>query len=222
MLSQFPSDWNDEINITNKISDKKLEQILYEKDALVFPPKSQIFRAFELCPYKDVKVIIIGQDPYHTAGQANGLAFSCVSEPIQPSLRNILKEVERSTKKDIKSYKIERGDLEPWATQGVLLLNTVLTVQAGKARSHAGKGWEEITQTILYTLLEQKRHLVVMQWGKDAAQIRVPKDAKQHHLFLQASHPSPFSYKISFEGCNHFALCNEYLVKHDIQPIAWN
>lgn len=188
----------------------------------VFPARDRIFHAFEFCPVEQVKVIILGQDPYHTPGQANGLAFSCETEGrVQPSLRNIFAEVVRSVGSELTTRRVQRGDLHPWAEQGVLLLNAVLTVAAGQARSHQGKGWEQFTSHVVYRLLSQKKHLVFMRWGKDAAALRLPPQAATQHLILTASHPSPLSCHVSFEGCHHFAQCNAYLAEHGQSVIQW-
>jgi uracil-DNA glycosylase len=219
----LPSDWKAFIQIEKYANlEKKIDEIYAEKGDQIFPIKTEVFRAFYLCPLNELKVIIRGQDPYFVPGQADGLAFSCKkSGVLQPSVRNIFKEVERSTGKDIKNYKLELGNLEPWAEQGVLLLNSSLTVESGRARSHMGLGWEDFTDDLIYRLLSVKKHLVLMRWGKDAEAMKLPPNAERDHLILTASHPSPYSYKISFEGCDHFKDCNTYLVKHGKEPICW-
>jgi uracil-DNA glycosylase len=216
LASYLPNDWN------MFLGTNELEKIKVILSANVFPAQDFIFRAFELCRVEDVRVIILGQDPYHTPGQANGLAFSCeTSGVLQPSLRNILKEVERSMGQDIRNPDIECGNLKPWADQGVLLLNTVLTVESGRPQSHRGLGWEEFTGHVVYKLLSEKKHLVFMRWGKEAKALQIPPGAEENHLILTASHPSPFSARISFEGCNHFMMCNKYQQQHGQEPIQW-
>tara|TARA_Y100001970_G_scaffold294213_1_gene448643 strand:- start:39703 stop:40419 length:717 start_codon:yes stop_codon:yes gene_type:complete len=184
---------------------------------LIYPPSKEIFKALELCTYKQVKVIILGQDPYHNQGQAHGLAFS-VNEQIRipPSLHNIFKEVNS----DLGIAVPEKGCLNKWATQGVLLLNSVMTVQANSPGSHANKGWERFTDKIIENL-NKKSHLVFMLWGNYAAQKASLID-KSRHLVLRASHPSPFSAAKGFFGCKHFSRCNDYLKSKNKTAIDWN
>lgn len=221
LFDTLPTEWKEFLDM-DKFAQLDQDILTLYETQTVFPAMKNVFRAFELCRLDDVKVIIIGQDPYHTPGQANGLAFSCADTGnLQPTLRNILKEVQRSMASTIETRKVEDGNLEPWAMQGVLLLNTVLTVQAHQANSHRGKGWEAFTDHVIQKLLSTKRHLVVMQWGKNAISIQLPKDARLNHLILQASHPSPLSFNISFSGCDHFAMCNRYLLKHSRSQVKW-
>lgn len=187
------------------------------KGKTIYPPGKLIFNALNSTNFPNTKVVIIGQDPYHGRGQAHGLSFS-VPQGIKPppSLVNIFKELQMSTNFEIPNH----GNLEAWAKQGVLLLNAILTVEAGKAASHHKRGWEEFTDAIIYKLNEQKSNLVFMLWGKYAQQ----KGAfinRDKHLVLQAPHPSPFSANRGFFGCEHFSLCNEYLKKHDLKEINW-
>jgi uracil-DNA glycosylase len=194
----------------------------------IFPPRDKIFRALELCPLDKVRVVILGQDPYHTPGQANGLCFSCETQPLQPSLRNIFEQVQKDTGKGM-SATLLTGNLEPWAKQGVLLLNTTLTVKMNKANSHKDLGWNEVTKGIVSELSRKKKGLVFLLWGKHAHD--VGNDAivnPGNHLVLKSSHPSPYSYTTSssrvpsFSGCQHFSLCNQYLEKHSKGPVNWN
>lgn len=188
------------------------------KEETVFPPGGKIFRAFDSCPFDKVKVVILGQDPYHGYGQAEGLAFSVpqgVNPP--PSLRNILQEIEQ----DLGHPSLIRGgNLFPWVEQGVLLLNSVLTVVEGKPASHQGIGWERFTDVALKTLATKREHLVFMLWGAYARQknLLIPQE---RHLILEAPHPSPFSVYRGFFGCRHFSQTNAYLAQHGLTPINW-
>lgn len=188
------------------------------RHAIVYPPPKDIFRAFELTPFSKVKVVILGQDPYHGPGQANGLCFA-VGEGVAlpPSLQNIFKEIE----KDLGKPLVHRtGDLERWAKQGVLLLNATLTVKAKTPGSHQGKGWEEFTDAAIKVLSDQKEHLVFILWGNYAKQKGAHID-RSKHLVIESPHPSPFSAYNGFFGSRPFSKTNEYLVKHGIEPIDW-
>ena len=178
-----------------------------------------MFRAFDMCPFDEVKVVILGQDPYHGAGQANGLCFS-VSEGVTPppSLKNIFKEIWNDTR--CRSIAERDGDLERWAKQGVLLLNATLTVRARQAGSHQGKGWEEFTDAAIKALSEDREGLVFMLWGKYAKEKGKDIDWTKH-LVLEAAHPSPFSADKGFFGCKHFSQANEYLKEHGQKPVEW-
>lgn len=182
-----------------------------------FPPAAQIFRAFDICPFDRVRVVIIGQDPYHELGQAQGLCFS-VGEgvPIPPSLDNICKELNRDLGKPIPAS----GDLTRWAEQGVLLLNATLTVEAHRAGSHQNKGWEELTDAAIAALNEKRDNLVFMLWGSYAQRKGQYIDRKRH-LVLTAPHPSPLSAYRGFIGCGHFSAANRYLTAHNLPPINW-
>lgn len=182
-----------------------------------FPPARLIFNAFDSCPFDQVRVVIIGQDPYHDVGQAHGLCFSVNDGvAIPPSLLNIYKEIARDLGKPIPSS----GNLQRWAAQGVLLLNATLTVEAHHPGSHQGKGWEELTDAAIQALSTQKEHLVFMLWGSYAQRKGQFIDRKKH-LVLESSHPSPLSVYRGFEGCGHFSKANTYLAKHGIPPIDW-
>ena len=189
-----------------------------EKDRgiVIYPPGSKIFRAFDLCPLDAVKVVILGQDPYHGAGQAMGLSFS-VPEGIAapPSLKNIFKEIES----DLGIRMSGSPDLEPWSRQGVLLLNSVLTVRAGVAASHAGLGWQNFTDAVIKLISERCEGVVFMLWGNYARSKAELIDSGRH-LVLQAAHPSPLA-RGAFFGCRHFSQANAYLIRTGRSPINW-
>ena len=182
-----------------------------------FPPAGQIFRAFDLCPFDKVRVVIIGQDPYHDFNQAHGLCFS-VQEgvPIPPSLVNIYKEIQRDLGKPIPTS----GNLTHWAEQGVLLLNATLTVEAHRAGSHQGKGWEELTDAAIQALNSKRSNIVFMLWGS-YAQRKGQFIDRDRHLVLTTVHPSPLSAYRGFIGCGHFSQANAYLQQHGQAPINW-
>lgn len=184
---------------------------------IVFPPPKLIFNAFAQCPFDSVKVVILGQDPYHGIGQAHGLSFS-VAEGVAtpPSLQNIYKEI----KDDIGTDIPRSGNLERWAQQGVLLLNATLTVEKGAAGSHQRLGWETFTDAVIQTISDKKEHVVFMLWGKYAQGKRIYIDETKH-LVLIAAHPSPFSADHGFFGCKHFSKANAYLKEHGEKPIDW-
>ncbi len=184
----------------------------------VYPPPKYIFRAFDLCPFDHVKVIILGQDPYHGPKQANGLCFA-VDEGVTlpPSLQNIFREIEHDLGKPL----VHRtGDLERWAKQGVLLLNATLTVKARMAGSHQGRGWEFFTDAVVHALSERRERLVFMLWGNYAKQ-KGAHIERNKHLVLESAHPSPFSAANGFFGNKHFSKANEYLAQHNQTPIDW-
>lgn len=187
----------------------------YEKKT-IFPRKGLVFRAFAT-DLNEVKVVILGQDPYHTPGAAEGLAFSVpASQPIPPSLINIYKEIDA----DIGQHACKSGSLASWQKQGVLLLNTVLTVEAHRAGSHRGKGWETFTTEVIKYLNHERPHLVFILWGRDARN-KKPLIDTSRHLVLESAHPSPLSAYAGFFGSRPFSKCNEYLVKNDMEPIVW-
>ena len=183
----------------------------------VFPAGRNIFRAFDKCPFEKLKVVIIGQDPYHGEGQANGLCFS-VNEgvPFPPSLKNIFKEVSD----DIGVPVPRSGELDRWAEQGVLMLNAVLTVRAHNAASHAGYGWERFTDAVVKAIAERKQGVVYMLWGSYAQRKGAIANPKQN-LILHAVHPSPLSAYRGFFGCKHFSQANNYLISIGKEPIEW-
>ena len=185
---------------------------------IIYPPGSMIFTAFDKTPPDRLKVVILGQDPYHNPGQAHGLSFSVpngVTPP--PSLLNIYKEIAA----DIGLQLPRKGNLEKWAEQGVLLLNAALTVRANEPGSHAKIGWMDFTDAVIRAISERKEHLVFLLWGRFAQEKQVLIDETKH-LVLKAAHPSPFSADKGFFGCRHFSKTNEYLVKNGIDPIDWS
>ncbi|MBY0244674.1 MAG: uracil-DNA glycosylase [Sphingobacteriaceae bacterium] len=188
-----------------------------KKDIVFFPNKENIFTAFNLSPFSKVKVVILGQDPYHGQNQAHGLSFSVQSGKIPPSLQNIYKAI----KLDISSYEIPKnGDLTHWAKQGILLLNATLTVEANKAGSHQNIGWENFTDKVISILSSQKENLIFMLWGKFAQKKANLIDIKKH-LILTAPHPSPFSAYNGFFDCKHFSKANKFLIENEKEPINW-
>lgn len=201
---------------------KELKKKLVEEvksGVVIYPPAKQIFNAFNLTPFDKVKVVILGQDPYHSKGQAHGLSFSVpngVNPP--PSLVNIFKEIESDLAVSPPSG--ANGNLENWAKQGVLLLNAILTVRANSPASHRNLGWEKFTNAVIKTLSDKKEHIVFLLWGKFAQEKENLIDTSKH-LILKAPHPSPFSANSGFFGCRHFYKTNEYLVKTGQTSIEW-
>ncbi len=183
----------------------------------VYPPQTEIFNAFKLCPFDKVKVVILGQDPYHGENQAHGLSFSVKDGvKVPPSLKNIYKEIHADLNKDIP----ESGNLEHWAKQGVLLLNATLTVLPGQPGSHQDKGWEAFTDATIEVISKEKEHVVFLLWGNFArSKTGIIDDTK--HLILEATHPSPLSAHRGFLGCKHFSKTNEYLKSHSLKEINW-
>lgn len=183
----------------------------------VYPPGSQMFAAFDACPFEQVKVVILGQDPYHEPGQAHGLCFSVNDGvPFPPSLQNIFKEIHDDLGTPIPTS----GNLTRWARQGVLLLNATLTVRAHQAGSHQNKGWEQFTDAVIHALAQEREHLVFILWGS-YAQRKGDFIDRSRHLVLQSPHPSPLSAHRGFFGNRHFSRANEYLQAHGITPIQW-
>ncbi len=184
----------------------------------VFPKEDEVFRAFNECPFEKVKVVILGQDPYPTSGHAHGLCFSCDAsvQPLPKSLQNIFKEYASDLNKEIPKH----GDLSSWAKQGVLLLNSVLTVREGEADSHSGKGWENFTDAVIEKLNEERSNIVYLLWGAKA-QKKGKEIDKNRNLVLQSPHPSPLSSYRGFFGSKPFSHVNEYLKNNEIEPIEW-
>lgn len=219
---KLPDDWKSLLQ--DEFSKPYMETLkaflIAEKKAgkVIYPPSSEIFNAFNITGLENVKVVILGQDPYHGPAQAHGLSFSVKSgiKP-PPSLQNIFKELSTDIGCAIPSH----GDLSAWAHQGVLLLNSVLTVEANSAASHQGKGWELFTDFIIQKLQEVKPHLVFILWGK-FAQSKAPLIDAEKHLILKAAHPSPFSAFQGFFGCKHFSKTNEFLNSHQLGAINWD
>ncbi len=189
----------------------------YTSGDAVYPPASRIFAALDACPLTDVKVVIIGQDPYHGPGQANGLCFSVADGvAFPPSLVNILKEVNSDTGAPIPTS----GNLERWATQGVLMLNAILTVEQGRPGSHASIGWERFTDAIVDVVSRRCNNVVFLLWGSYAIKKGASIDLSRH-LVLTTVHPSPLSAYRGFFGCRHFSQANAYLSQHNLSPIVW-
>lgn len=186
--------------------------------ATVYPPGGEIFAAFDATPFDTVKVVILGQDPYHGPGQAHGLCFSVrPGVPVPPSLDNIYKELARDTG----FVRPDHGCLLPWARRGVLLLNSVLTVEAGQAGSHQGKGWEGFTDHLVDVLNREREHLVFLLWGSYAQKKGAVINPRRHRV-LKAPHPSPLSAHRGFLGCGHFSAANQYLVRTGQAPVDWS
>lgn len=202
---------------TNSFSELKTFLTHEKNKYIVYPPSHLIFSAFTHTPFNKVKVVIIGQDPYHEEGQANGLCFS-VNDKIRipPSLANIYKEIEADTNCKAPNS----GNLEKWAKQGVFLLNSTLTVRAKKAGSHQKKGWENFTDRVIFELSNRKKNLVFLLWGKFAQKKSNLIDKTKHKVF-NAPHPSPFSAHSGFFGCKHFSKTNEFLISIGKKPINW-
>jgi len=185
---------------------------------IIYPPGPFIFNAFNTTPIDKIKVVIIGQDPYHGAGQAHGLCFSVQNGvPPPPSLVNIFKEL----KEDIGMTMPDHGNLTKWAEQGVFLLNASLTVRAGEPMSHSKIGWAQFTDAVIKTISEQKEHVVFLLWGKFAQDKKILIDETKH-LILRAAHPSPLSAYAGFFGCKHFSKANDYLMSKGIDPVDWS
>ena len=183
----------------------------------IYPHPKNLFKAFDLCPFDNVSIVILGQDPYHNPGQANGLAFSVQKDiDIPPSLQNIFKEI----KSDIGELKQTDGDLSNWAEQGILLLNSILTVEKNKPASHHNLPWEEFTNDVISLISDKKENVVFILWGNYAKNKAVLIDESKH-LILTSPHPSPFSAYSGFFGCKHFSKANNYLVKHNKKPITY-
>ena len=219
MKLTLPTDWQNILaNETQKEYFKQLEEFLddeYQKE-IIFPKQEDIFSCFEATPFQDVQVVILGQDPYHGDNQAHGLSFSVLpDEKLPPSLRNIYQELAS----DLEIHK-ENGYLMSWATQGVLLLNTVLTVRKGKAHSHKEKGWETFTDEVIKKLNERKDPIIFVLWGKPAQLKKKMIDTDKHYI-IEAPHPSPLSAYRGFFGSQPFSVINDLLKKQGKSPINW-
>jgi len=189
---------------------------------VVYPHSSQWFNAFSLTPVESVKVVILGQDPYHGPNQAHGLSFSVPpGVPLPPSLLNIYKEIDTDIGGDVSLVARRAGCLENWAQQGVFLLNSVLTVEQGQAAAHQGRGWETFTDAVIKYLSDERSDLVFLLWGSYAQKKGSVIDAKRHRV-LRAPHPSPLSAHRGFFGCKHFSQANEWLVEKGLEPIDWH
>jgi uracil-DNA glycosylase len=189
-----------------------------EREKIIYPPENDVYTALELTPPEQVKAVILGQDPYINPGEAHGLAFSVKSGVrTPPSLRNIFKEIAADVGGDLQAD----GNLERWAKQGVLLLNAVLTVEAGKSNSHAKQGWEKFTDFIIKYLGARETPAVFILWGKNA-QSKENLINQNRHLILKAAHPSPLSANSGFFGCRHFSQTNKFLAENSIEPVKWN
>ncbi len=215
------ADWSPQLDFIFKQDyyQQLLEFLEYESahNKTIYPLKDQIFNAFDLSSFENTKVIILGQDPYHNEGQAHGLSFSVPEGvSIPPSLRNIYQEL----LSDLDITPSQSGNLTHWASQGVLLLNSVLTVEKNSPGSHAKSGWVDFTDTVIDVLNEQKQNLVFLLWGAHA-QKKAELIDQNKHLVLTAAHPSPFSAHKGFFGCKHFSQTNDYLKMHNLQPIDW-
>lgn len=215
---QIPAIWQGKLATEfEKDYFKKLVTFLNQETETTYPPEDLIFNAFDKCSFSDLKVVIIGQDPYHGAGQANGLCFS-VNDGIKvpPSLKNIFKEIHNDLGTEIPNS----GNLESWAKQGVLLLNSILTVRANQAASHRNQGWEIFTDAVIKLISEQKQEVVFLLWGKYAQQKAKKLDSTKHCI-LTAAHPSPLSVRYFF-GNKHFSKTNQYLQQVGKQTIDWS
>ena len=220
-MSMIQNDWLTEIN--GEFRKPYYAQLFHfikgeYSTHVVFPPADEIFNAFHFTPLSQVKVVILGQDPYHNVNQAHGLSFSVKPEQrnIPPSLQNIYQELHD----DLGCSIPNNGYLKKWADQGVLLLNTVLTVRAHQANSHQGKGWEQFTDAVIAAVNRQDRPIVYMLWGRPA-QSKTPMLTNPKHLILTAPHPSPFSASRGFFGCRHFSKANDFLKANGVEPIDW-
>lgn len=219
-MGAIDNDWLEPLSVEFK---KPYYRELYKKvkheyeTRRVFPEADDIFNAFQFTPLSRVKVVILGQDPYHNYGQAHGLCFSVKPDvEIPPSLVNIYQELHD----DLGCYIPNNGYLKKWADQGVLMLNTVLTVRAHRANSHQGQGWEQFTDAVIEAVNHQDRPLVYMLWGRPA-QSKIPMLTNPKHLILKAPHPSPLSAFRGFMGCRHFSQANDFLKNNGVEPVDW-
>ena len=220
-MVKITSEWDeilkDEFNAPSYLKLREFLKTEYSTHT-VYPSMYDIFNSMKYTAFKDIKVVLLGQDPYHNEGQAMGLSFSVpdgIDKP--PSLVNMFKELYS----ELNIQPKKSGDLTGWAKQGVLLLNTVLTVRAHQANSHKGKGWEQFTDSIIKKISDNKENVVFLLWGGNARS-KKPLIDKNKHLILECAHPSPLSAYNGFFGCGHYKLTNEYLIKHGIEPIDWS
>lgn len=221
MKIKLNNDWD---NILKDLFKKKETNQLFDfvnnerKQKNIFPRENDIFKAFKLCSFEKTKIIIIGQDPYHKINQANGLAFSVPKiQPIPPSLKNIYKELHKDT--NIKTP--QNGDLSKWANQGVLLLNSILTVRENEAGSHSKSGWQNFTDSVITILSDKKKHLIFILWGNYSKKKQKLINTKKHDI-LTAAHPSPLAAYRGFFGCKHFSKSNKILLKKNKKIINWS
>ncbi|MCM3722632.1 MULTISPECIES: uracil-DNA glycosylase [Solibacillus] len=222
MMEQLTNSWKDLLAREAEQPYYRLLETFLERqyrEETVYPKKENIFNALQLTDYENVKVVILGQDPYHGPNQAHGLSFSVEKgQKLPPSLKNMMKELQQ----DIGCEIPEHGDLTSWAKQGVLLLNTVLTVQAGKANSHKGQGWEQLTNTIIEHLAKREQPIVFLLWGKPAQSKRILiEQISDKHIILQSPHPSPLSAHRGFFGSKPYSKTNKALLSLGQQPIDW-
>ncbi len=218
---QIEASWKEKLQdefskpyFSNIVNHLKTER---EQKKVIYPPGSMIFNAFNSTPFDKVKVLILGQDPYHGPGQAHGLCFSVQpGVPAPPSLVNIFKELQT----DIGMERPKDGDLSKWAAEGVFLLNASLTVRAAEPMSHAKIGWAQFTDAVIKKIAEEKQHVVFLLWGKFAQEKAAFIDESKHHI-LKAAHPSPLSAHAGFLGCQHFSKTNKYLMEKGIEPVDW-
>lgn len=219
-MAMIENDWLDVLKTEfNQPYYRKLYRFVREEygKRIVYPPADDIFNAFHFTPLGSVKVLLLGQDPYHNAHQAHGLSFSVLpGQAVPPSLQNIYQELHD----DLGCYIPNNGYLKKWADQGVLLLNTVLTVRAHQANSHQGMGWEQFTDAVIEAVNAEERPIVCLLWGRPA-QSKLPMLNNPRHLVLKAPHPSPFSASRGFFGCRHFSKANEFLKANGVEPIDW-
>ena len=220
-MIKITSEWDEQLSeLFNSVSYAKLREFLKQEysNHTIYPSMYNIFNALKSVKLQDIKVVLIGQDPYHEPNQAMGLSFSVPKgTPLPPSLKNIFKEIENETGKKLGNS----GDLTGWANQGVLLLNTVLTVREHLANSHKNKGWEDFTDGVIKIISSKRDGVVFFLWGANARQKKQLIDEKKH-LILECAHPSPLSAYNGFFGCNHFIKANEYLTKIGKTPIDWS
>lgn len=220
-MNRLPHDWKIALNTTLKTPEiqqlNTFIQTIYTSGKNILPPAEHLFTAFQLTPLASTRVVLLGQDPYPTPGHAHGLAFSILPpHPIAPSLRNIFKEL----LDDLGETQLSNTNLTPWAQQGVLLLNTILTVEAHASLSHTKKGWETFTDSVIQTVSERCPHVAFVLWG-NKAQTKLPLIDAKKHLVLTAAHPSPLSARHGFFGSKPFSKINAWLTAHHLSPIHW-